>query len=302
MNFDTTNTPEEFVKAPNSKEHIDTKLPSYHMLEGEYRSFLLGKSEDYEDLKEYQVGDSVRDIDWRATARMREPVIRRFRQEKKHDVLFLIDSGRNMLGAAPSYETKQRLALQTAGALMNIVLQHQDTVKVSYVSNNQVLSPNATTSSSTLNSVLNNINMMPYDSRSSDSSAAQLLNHAQRSLKRSSIVVVVSDTYTVMSAEKELSLLSHKHHILWISMEDCLVANFDTQREYADIQSSDIFPSQIRTDPKVVEALKSSLEEYNHKISQLLSSVKSNHVSISGEDMIVPSLYSLLHESSLEKG
>lgn len=300
MKFDTTDI-EEFVKAPSSKEHIDTRLPSYHMLEGEYKSFLLGKSEDYEDLREYQIGDNIRDIDWRATARMNEPVIRRFRQEKKHDIVFLIDSGKNMLGATPSYDRKQRLALQTSGTLMDIALQHQDTVRVSYVNDGKLLKPNSTTSTTNLNSILNNINLIPYDSRSPESTIVQLLSHSAQTLKRTSIIVVVSDSYTVGSAERELSILSQQHHLLWISIEDCLIANFDTDREYADVQSLDTFPSQIRTDPKIVAALHESLEKYNHKISQMLSSVKSNHTTVGDYDSIIPSLYRLLHESSLER-
>lgn len=300
MQFDEVAN-EEFVRAPNSKEHIDTKIPSYHMLEGEYKSFMIGKSEDYEDLKEYQVGDSVRDIDWRATARMTEPVIRRYKQEKKHDIVFLIDSGKNMLGVTPEHERKQRLALLSAGALMNIALQHQDTIKVFYENNNKILSPNSTTNSSTLNTLLNNINSIKYSKRSNTSTVQKLLSHISGTLKRSSIIVIISDRYTILNAEQELSTLSHRNHILWISIEDCLVANYDTAREYADIQNLETFPKQLRTDRRIVEALAMNLMEQNQKASQMLTNVRSNHATISTEEEIIPSLYKLLHESSLEK-
>lgn len=292
---------EEFVKAPSSKEYIDTKVPSYHMLEGAYNSFLLGKSEDYEDLREYQAGDNVKDIDWRATARMNEPVIRRFREEKKHDVVFIIDSGTNMLGATPLYERKQLLAVQTAGTLMSIALQHQDTVRVSYIKNGKILNPSATTSSNNLNAALNNINQMPSKERSKETTVPELLDHMCKSLRRKSIIVVISDSYTVSLSERELSLLSQSHHVLWISIEDCLIANFDAEREYVDVQSYDMFPTQIRTDPRVVEALASELEKHNHRASQLLSNSRSNHTSIKGYDSIIPSLYRLLHEGSIER-
>ena len=60
------------------------------MLAGEYHSVFKGQGMEFEEVREYQIGDEVRSIDWNVTARMGEPFVKRFREERELTVLFAL--------------------------------------------------------------------------------------------------------------------------------------------------------------------------------------------------------------------
>ncbi|HET8896291.1 MAG TPA: DUF58 domain-containing protein, partial [Protaetiibacter sp.] len=76
-----------------SKLFIASTLKSMHPLDGGYASLVRGRSLDFEDLRPYEHGDEVRDIDWRATARAGEPMVKRSYAERRHTILFVVDTG-----------------------------------------------------------------------------------------------------------------------------------------------------------------------------------------------------------------
>ena len=61
------------------------------LLAGEYHSVFKGQGMEFEEVREYQIGDEVRSIDWNVTARMGEPFVKRFREERELTVLFAVD-------------------------------------------------------------------------------------------------------------------------------------------------------------------------------------------------------------------
>ncbi|MGB2787690.1 MAG: DUF58 domain-containing protein, partial [Candidatus Saccharimonadaceae bacterium] len=66
------------------------------VLEGEYGSVFKGRSMDFDDLREYVVGDDIKDIDWKATARSGSTLIRRYIAIRKHNIMLVVDTGRDM--------------------------------------------------------------------------------------------------------------------------------------------------------------------------------------------------------------
>ena len=83
-----------------SRLFIHSSRKSAHLLDGAYASLAIGRGLDFEDHREYQVGDDVRDIDWRATARVGSLLIKRSRATRMHTVLFAVDTGRSMRALA----------------------------------------------------------------------------------------------------------------------------------------------------------------------------------------------------------
>ena len=74
------------------------------MLDGGRYALLHTRSLEFDDLRPYVPGDDVRDIDWKATARSGQVLIKRFVTEKHHKILVVADAGRNITAAAPSGE------------------------------------------------------------------------------------------------------------------------------------------------------------------------------------------------------
>lgn len=83
---------------------------------GQYQSVFKGKGMEFEEVREYQPGDEIRDIDWNVTARMGHPYIKKFAQERELTVLFLLD-----MSASCSFGTVKELKMQVAAELCSVL-------------------------------------------------------------------------------------------------------------------------------------------------------------------------------------
>jgi hypothetical protein len=92
-----------------------TKHKTSNILEGGFRSLYRGRSLEFDDLKEYDFGDNVHDIDWKSSSRSGKILIRRYVAEKKHNVLFVCDSGAKMDADTSAGSSKTELALMIFG-------------------------------------------------------------------------------------------------------------------------------------------------------------------------------------------
>ena len=68
--------------------HISSNNKTANMLDGTYKSIYKGKSLNFDDLREYVPGDNVKDIDWKASARSNNILIKQYIAERKHNILF----------------------------------------------------------------------------------------------------------------------------------------------------------------------------------------------------------------------
>mgnify|MGYP001951996613 FL=1 len=115
-----------------SKLFIHSSRKSLHALDGAYASLLHGRSLDFEDLRKYEYGDQVRDIDWRATARLGTPLVKRHRAMRMHTILFVVDTGRSMAALAHDEKSKKDLAILATGVLGVLALRHGDDFSLVY--------------------------------------------------------------------------------------------------------------------------------------------------------------------------
>lgn len=284
-----------FINAPATKLFIDTKMPSFSVLEGEYVSYAYGKSEDYVDLREYQDGDNAKDIDWRATARSQEPIIRRYREPKKHEIVFLVDSGINMNGAAEDMQEKKLLALTAAGMLMHIALQHNDIIRLCYKTATGIQLTPSTTSKSLLESHLKTINEIPKEEAQTGSSVKESLAFLDNTLKRRSIIICLSDIYATETANKELSHIGTRHNILWLSFRDFNIANNSHDKLYLDIETLTGYPETLRTDNEIIAAFDEYQKGIEKRATALLNSNKANYATVGRESEMLDAIFTLLH-------
>ena len=73
------------------KIEIKTKSLSHQIFAGEYHSAFKGRGMAFSEVREYQFGDDVRNMDWNVTARLRQPYIKVFEEEREMTVVLLID-------------------------------------------------------------------------------------------------------------------------------------------------------------------------------------------------------------------
>lgn len=114
------------------KMNIITQRRVRNVLTGNYGSVFKGRSIDFDDLREYVYGDDVKDIDWKASARSRSIMIRRYVAVRKHNILLVADNGNTMATLAPSGESKQEIATFCAGVMSYIAIHHGDYIGIVY--------------------------------------------------------------------------------------------------------------------------------------------------------------------------
>jgi uncharacterized protein (DUF58 family) len=82
----------------HSRRHLPEKLSRLRQLDGQHRALLRGQGSEFDSLREYVIGDDVRSIDWRATARLRDVMVRTWRPERDRQILIMLDTGRTAAG------------------------------------------------------------------------------------------------------------------------------------------------------------------------------------------------------------
>lgn len=97
------------------------------VLAGEYHSVFKGQGVEFEEVREYQHGDDIRTIDWNVTARMGEPFVKRYREERELTVMLLVDaSSSSIFGTAE--KMKGELAVELSAVLAFSAIKNNDRV------------------------------------------------------------------------------------------------------------------------------------------------------------------------------
>ena len=109
------------------KIEIKTKALSHQIFAGEYHSAFKGRGMAFSEVREYQYGDDVRNMDWNVTARLRSPYVKVFEEEREMTVMLLIDISRSgFFGTAGS--TKRDLIAEIAAVLSFSAIINNDKV------------------------------------------------------------------------------------------------------------------------------------------------------------------------------
>ena len=119
-------TPEELLKKVRKIE-IRTKALSHQVFAGEYHSAFKGRGMTFSEVREYQYGDDVRNMDWNVTARMSAPYVKVFEEEREMTVVLLVDVSRSGLFGTVS-KTKRDQIAEIASVLSFSAILNNDKV------------------------------------------------------------------------------------------------------------------------------------------------------------------------------
>ena len=119
-------TPQELLKRVRKIE-IKTKALSHQIFAGEYHSAFKGRGMAFSEVREYQYGDDVRNMDWNVTARMSAPYVKVFEEERELTVVLLVDISRSGLFGTTG-ETKRELVAEIAATLAFSAMLNNDKV------------------------------------------------------------------------------------------------------------------------------------------------------------------------------
>ena len=182
-----------------------------------------GDGTEFESLKEYRPGDDPRRIDWRATARMQRPIVRRFQIERHRDVIIVIDCGRLMGGRTPR-GSKLDCAVDSALLLAKVALQGGDRCGFALFDHSVrgYLAP--VTGLPSMPALVDSVYDAAVDWGESD--FAPLFATLQRRQAKRSLLVVLSDVLDAATSEQfrgSLRRLSQRHVVLFAALRTPLL-------------------------------------------------------------------------------
>lgn len=190
------------------------------LLQGDYRTLLRGGGVDLADLREYQPHDDVRHIDWNVTARLQQPYVRQFLEDRELSAWFLLDlSGSLDFGSGE--RTKLAVSSGFVGALARVITRHGNRVGALFYGHevDHVMTPGA----SRLH-VMQLLERMrkprPAKKGGSGTALADLLRAADNVIRRRSLVFVVSDFISAPGWEDALARLSRRHEVVAVRLYD----------------------------------------------------------------------------------
>lgn len=191
------------------------------ILQGDYRTLFRGFGLDLADLREYQPHDDVRHIDWNVTARMQTPYVREFQEDREVAAWFLVDlSGSIDFGS--SRVRKRQLAMELVGTLSRVLTRHGNRVGVIlYGDNAETIVP----ARAGRRHVLHLLDTMAKAKRpklGSETDLNLLINKAHGSIKRRSVVFLVSDFLSKPGWPKGLAQMTRRHEVVAVRLYDPL--------------------------------------------------------------------------------
>ncbi len=115
------------------KIEIKTKALSHQIFAGEYHSAFKGRGMAFSEVREYQYGDDVRNMDWNVTARLRAPYVKVFEEERELTVVLLVDASRSRLFGTAG-QNKRDLIAEIAAVLSFSAILNNDKVGAMFFS------------------------------------------------------------------------------------------------------------------------------------------------------------------------
>lgn len=196
---------------------IKTRSLSNNVYAGEYHSAFKGRGMSFAEVREYQVGDDVRDIDWNVTARTNRPHIKVYEEERELTVMMLVDvSGSLKFGS--EMRTQRELVTEIAATVAFSALQNNDKVGMILFSNKiEKYIPPKKGRKHILYIIRELLDFEPTGQTTDIRVGLEFLMQVQR---RHCIGFLLSDFIDAPEFEQQLSIARHKHDLVAVKVYD----------------------------------------------------------------------------------
>ncbi|MEO8544396.1 MAG: DUF58 domain-containing protein [Burkholderiaceae bacterium] len=189
------------------------------MLQGDYRTLLRGAGLDLADLREYQLHDDVRHIDWNVTARLQVPHVRVFTEDREMAAWFLLDLSPSV-DFGSGEQRKRNVSAEFVTVLARLLTRHGNRVgALLYGAGVDTVMP-ARGGRMHVLQLLHAMQTRPVTPESGGTRLDELLHAASATIRRRSTVFVVSDFISEPGWEKPLGQLALRHDVVAIRLLD----------------------------------------------------------------------------------
>jgi uncharacterized protein (DUF58 family) len=198
------------------KIEIKTRRLSDHIFGGEYHSTFKGRGMTFSEVRQYQFGDDVRNIDWNVTARYNEPYVKVFEEERELTMMLMADvSGSKLFGTADQF--KNEIVTEIAATLAFSATQNNDKIGLILFSDEvELYIPPKKGRSHVLRIIRE---LIEFEPKSKLTNVAEALKFLSNVMKKKAIVFVLSDFITD-DYQHTLKIASGRHDVTGIRVYD----------------------------------------------------------------------------------
>lgn len=282
----------------NAKLNVDifAKSKAVNTLDGTYQSIYKGKSQNFDELREYNVGDNVRDIDWQASARSMNILVKDYIAEKKHNVFFIIDGKYQMYANANFEEMKTDLAIDTAATLSYVAYKNGDFVGAIYTTNGDIVFHPFKQNLFNIEQILKSYDeaMEKNFKKKDETSLNKSLLYATNFIKRRMILFIITDIVGLEDIDDDLlKTLSFRNDVMVINIKDI---DLFEKKSY-DLEKKRYFASMLLHKKKLVELELQEKERVFRECENKLIRNKVAMVTIGKNEDIAPKIIELLEKN-----
>ncbi|MBO4719163.1 MAG: DUF58 domain-containing protein [Prevotella sp.] len=278
------------------KIEIKTRGLSSNIFAGQYHSAFKGRGMAFSEVREYQFGDDVRDIDWNVTARFHRPYVKVFEEERELTVMLLIDVS-GSLDFGTQKQMKRDMVTEIAATIAFSAIQNNDKIGVVFFSDKiEKYIPPKKGRKHILYIIREMLDFHPESKRTDVKQAVEFLSSVQ---KRRTTAFILSDFYVRNDFMQSLQIANRKHDVVAIQVYDQRAKELPDVGLMKVVDAETGFEQYVDTSSK---RLRDSYRKYwMNRQTQLLETFnKSNvdNVSIATNEDFVKALMMLFKQRS----
>ena len=236
------------------KIEIKTRGLSSNIFAGQYHSAFKGRGMAFREVREYQYGDDVRDIDWNVTARFHRPYVKVFEEEREMTVMLLIDVS-GSLDFGTQKQMKRDMVTEIAATLAFSAIQNNDKIGVVFFSDKiEKYIPPKKGRKHILYIIREMLDFKPESTRTDVKQAIEFLSSVQ---KRRTTAFILSDFYVRGDFLQSLQIANRKHDVVAIQVYD------QRARELPDVGLMKVVDAETGYEQYVDTSSKKLRQAYN---------------------------------------
>lgn len=270
---------------------IKTRGLSSNIFAGEYHSAFKGRGMAFSEVREYQYGDDIRDIEWNVTARFNKPYIKVFEEERELTVMLLVDVS-GSLDFGTTVQTKRDMLTEIAATLAFSAIQNNDKIGVIFFSDRiEKFIPPKKGRKHILYIIRELLNFQPASHRTDIQQAVEYLT---RVIKRRCTCFLLSDFIDERDFRQSLTIANRKHDVVAIQVYDRRIAELPNvglmrvmDAETGHLQWIDTSSSKVR------KTHGQWWREHSNRLSDIFTRSSVDYVSVRTDQDYVSALRSL---------
>jgi len=266
------------------------------LLDGEYAAAQVGRSMEFNDLRDYVRGDDVKDIDWKASARTRSLLVKRFEAVRKHTLTIVASSGRSMAAHLDADTTKREVAVFTAGVVGLTAVRHGDQVGLVHGDAVEQHAVPAGSGELHLERCLESLHAATTtDTAPAD--LAALFAFVAKNVRRRTLMLLVCDEEDLdEDAVAGLRRLVVQHEVLVLLLGDLRPATLtaDRSNRVVDVDTGTSLPGWALTDRQLAEDYASAVGEGYERLAVRLDSLGVVHERVHDGPTALAAVFRLL--------